>query len=136
MKTILTMPSPELALLTMTGEGKPFVLNRRTMAELEALLDEVRRRAPRALVLTGEGRFFCAGADIREMAAMDGRELYDWALLGSRLNTNLEELPMPMGTSAWKRRPSCWSSTRWPPPPITAADWCWPRWINWFLPTP
>ena len=55
MKTILTMPSPELALLTMTGEGKPFVLNRRTMAELEALLDEVRRRAPRALVLTGEG---------------------------------------------------------------------------------
>lgn len=46
MKTILTMPSPELALLTMTGEGKPFVLNRRTMAELEALLDEVRRRAP------------------------------------------------------------------------------------------
>ena len=54
MKTILTMPSPELALLTMTGEGKPFVLNRRTMAELEALLDEVRRRAPRALVLTGE----------------------------------------------------------------------------------
>ena len=43
MKTILTMPSPELALLTMTGEGKPFVLNRRTMAELEALLDEVRR---------------------------------------------------------------------------------------------
>ena len=53
MKTILTMPSPELALLTMTGEGKPFVLNRRTMAELEALLDEVRRRAPRALVLTG-----------------------------------------------------------------------------------
>ena len=55
MKTILTMPSPELALLTMTGEGKPFVLNRRTMAELEALLDEVRRRAPRALVLTGRG---------------------------------------------------------------------------------
>lgn len=96
MKTILTMPSPELALLTTTGEGKPFVLNRRTMAELEALLDEVRRRAPRALVLTGEGRFFCAGADIREMAAMDGRELYDWALLGSRLNTNLEELPMPV----------------------------------------
>ena len=96
MKTILTMPSTELALLTMTGEGKPFVLNRRTMAELEALLDEVRRRAPRALVLTGEGRFFCAGADIREMAAMDDRELYDWALLGSRLNTNLEELPMPV----------------------------------------
>ena len=46
MKTILTMPSPELALLTMTGEGKPFVLNRRTMAELEALLDEVRRNYP------------------------------------------------------------------------------------------
>ena len=43
MKTILTMPSPELALLTMTGEGKPFVLNRRTMAELEALLEELQK---------------------------------------------------------------------------------------------
>lgn len=55
MKTILTMPSPELALLTMTGEGKPFVLNRRTMAELEALLDEVRRRAPRPWYSPGRG---------------------------------------------------------------------------------
>lgn len=45
-------------------------------------------------------------------------------------------LPMPMGTSAWKRRPFCWSSTRWPLPPTTVAGWCLPRWINWFLPTP
>ena len=96
MKTILTMPSPELALLTMTGEGKPFVLNRRTMAEMNTLLDEVERRRPRALVITGEGKFFCAGADIKEMLAMDGRELHEWALLGGRLNTRLEALEMPV----------------------------------------
>ena len=96
MKTILTMPSPELALLTMTGEGKPFVLNRRTMAEMNTLLDEVERRRPCALVITGEGRFFCAGADIKEMLAMDGRELHEWALLGGRLNTRLEALEMPV----------------------------------------
>ena len=81
MKTILTMPDSDIALLTMAGEGRPFVLNRRTMAEMNTLLDEVERRRPRALVITGEGKFFCAGADIKEMLAMDGRELHEWALL-------------------------------------------------------
>lgn len=96
MKTILTMPDTDIALLTMEGEGSPFILNRRTMAEMNTLLDEVERCAPRALVLTGTGKFFCAGADIKEMAAMSGQELYEWAPLGSRLNTRLEELSMPV----------------------------------------
>ena len=96
MKTILTMPDSDIALLTMAGEGRPFVLNRRTMAEMNTLLDEVERRRPRALVITGEGKFFCTGADIKEMLAMDGRELHEWALLGGRLNTRLEALEMPV----------------------------------------
>lgn len=96
MKTILTMPDSDIALLTMAGEGRPFVLNRRTMAEMNTLLDEVERRRPRALAITGEGKFFCAGADIKEMLAMDGRELHEWALLGGRLNTRLEALEMPV----------------------------------------
>lgn len=96
MKTILTMPDSDIALLTMAGEGRPFVLNRRTMAEMNTLLDEVERRRPRALVITGEGKFFCAGADIKEMLAMDGRVLHEWALLGGRLNTRLEALEMPV----------------------------------------
>lgn len=96
MKTILTMPDSDIALLTMAGEGRPFVLNRRTMAEMNTMLDEVERRRPRALVITGEGKFFCAGADIKEMLAMDGRELHEWALLGGRLNTRLEALEMPV----------------------------------------
>lgn len=99
MKTILTMPDSDIALLTMAGEGRPFVLNRRTMAEMNTLLDEVERRRPRALVITGEGKFFCAGADIKEMLAMDGRELHEWALLGGRLNTRLEALEMPVITA-------------------------------------
>lgn len=96
MKTILTMPDSDIALLTMAGEGRPFVLNRHTMAEMNTLLDEVERRRPRALVITGEGKFFCAGADIKEMLAMDGRELHEWALLGGRLNTRLEAMEMPV----------------------------------------
>ena len=96
MKTILTMPDSDIALLTMAGEGRPFVLNRRSMAEMNTLLDEVERRRPRALVITGEGKFFCAGADIKEMLAMDGRELHEWALRGGRLNTRLEALEMPV----------------------------------------
>ena len=96
MKTIMTMPDSDIALLTMAGEVIRFVLHRRTMAEMNTLLDEVERCRPRALVITGEGTFFCAGADIKEMLAMDGRELHEWALLGGRLNTRLEALEMPV----------------------------------------
>lgn len=49
MKTILTMPDSDIALLTMAGEGRPFVLNRHTMAEMSTLLDEVERRRPREI---------------------------------------------------------------------------------------
>ncbi|HEX2065553.1 MAG TPA: 3-hydroxyacyl-CoA dehydrogenase NAD-binding domain-containing protein, partial [Candidatus Thermoplasmatota archaeon] len=41
------------------------------LADLAACLDEVEARRPRALVVTGEGKAFIAGADIQAMRAMD-----------------------------------------------------------------
>ena len=59
--------------------NRPESLNALTLAvgrELKAAVAEARERAARAIVLTGAGRAFCAGGDLREMqkiAAQDGK---------------------------------------------------------------
>jgi enoyl-CoA hydratase len=49
-----------------------------------------------ALILTGEGKTFIAGADIREMAAMGAREATRFSELGNRLMTAIETCPVPV----------------------------------------
>ena len=59
--------------------NRPEALNALTLEvarEFQTALDEVRTNGARAIVLTGAGRAFCAGGDLREMqriAAQDGR---------------------------------------------------------------
>lgn len=61
--------------------------NRLTRACVQALtktLEELARE-PRPLVLTGNQRFFSAGADLTEIAALTGPEAYDFSELGQSL---------------------------------------------------
>ena len=68
------------------------------MADLITLLESLREEDARALVLTGEGKAFCAGADIRRMKAA-GAESFDDNLSDARaiakLMHTLDTLPMP-----------------------------------------
>ncbi|HVP29314.1 MAG TPA: enoyl-CoA hydratase-related protein [Myxococcota bacterium] len=79
--------------------ARPKVLNALDRATLEALLACVEglARDPelRALVLTGEGRAFAAGADIAEMRALDPAGARAFSELGHRAMAALEALPVP-----------------------------------------
>lgn len=60
-----------IAVLTMNRPDKLNALNTElTKALLDALEDAGRDDAVRAIVLTGEGRAFCAGADLQEFAQL------------------------------------------------------------------
>ncbi|MFO8110277.1 MAG: enoyl-CoA hydratase-related protein [Thermoplasmata archaeon] len=50
----------------------------------------------RAVVVTGKGRAFVAGADIKEMMEMSQEDALDFAELGQGALTRLEELPVPV----------------------------------------
>ncbi len=50
----------------------------------------------RAVVLTGEGKAFVAGADIAEMHAMDSRRAREYAALGQSVFSDIETLPQPV----------------------------------------
>ena len=50
----------------------------------------------RGIILTGAGRAFVAGADIREMAAMSAADLEAYGLSGQQLTLDLESLAVPV----------------------------------------
>ncbi|MEO5936521.1 MAG: enoyl-CoA hydratase/isomerase family protein [Terriglobales bacterium] len=69
--------------------------NRLTRARVEALTEAVEGVAPegRPLIITGNGRFFSAGADLNEIAQLHGAAAYDFALLGQRLMQAVDRFP-------------------------------------------
>ena len=85
-----------VALLTL---DRPKELNALDGATLKALLAHCGELASkddvRAVVLTGEGRAFAAGADIAEMRAMNAAEADAFSGLGHRVGQALESLGVP-----------------------------------------
>ena len=85
-----------VALLTL---NRPKALNPLDSATLEGLEAACRRIAADpdvgALVLTGEGRAFAAGADIAEMRSQQPIEAQKFSQLGHRVFGMLEELTIP-----------------------------------------
>ncbi|HEU4428799.1 MAG TPA: enoyl-CoA hydratase-related protein [Myxococcota bacterium] len=85
-----------VALLTLNREGALNALSRELLAELAARIDAVAADASaRALVITGAGRAFAAGADIAQMRAMSALEAEAFSRLGHDTFARLEALAIP-----------------------------------------
>jgi enoyl-CoA hydratase/carnithine racemase len=71
--TALTWPEPDIALLTMIREREMNTLSLELLAELDAALTASVAGGARALVITGQGRAFCAGAHLHYFTQDDPR---------------------------------------------------------------
>lgn len=72
-----------MVVLTLDRPDRLNAMSHELVADLHAVLDEVGSdRSVRVVVLTGAGRGFCAGLDIREGAAVPGTEQLDRAESG------------------------------------------------------
>lgn len=60
----------------------------------EALGQQVQERQP--LVITGNDRFFSAGADLNEIAALKGPSGYEFAKMGQELMQSIADFPAPV----------------------------------------
>lgn len=73
-------------------------MNRLTRARVQALTAAVEDLAlypPARLVIAGNARFFSAGADLNEIAALTGAEAFRFAQMGQRLMTAVASFPAP-----------------------------------------
>ncbi|MEM2869482.1 MAG: enoyl-CoA hydratase-related protein [Thermoplasmata archaeon] len=72
-------------------------LNGAVFRDLEGVLEELEGdREVRAVILTGEGRAFIAGADIKDMSSMPPEKIREFTELGQRVLRRLEGLGKPV----------------------------------------
>ncbi|MCF6192053.1 MAG: enoyl-CoA hydratase/isomerase family protein, partial [Candidatus Hydrothermae bacterium] len=75
-------------------------LNTATLRELRALLDRVEASPQaRGVVITGSDRVFAAGADLRELAALNPRQAEAYARLGGEVLARLSTFPLPVAAA-------------------------------------
>ena len=83
--------------VTLTINNPPMnVLNSELLNELNGVLDKIRNDDSLAVIITGEGRAFVAGADIKEMMDMDPEEARRFAATGQSVFNKIEHLPKPV----------------------------------------
>ena len=97
MSQIILEKKGPVAVLTLNAPESLNALNTRFMAEISQAVDEAAAdRDIYVLIITGAGKAFIAGADIKEMISLSAVEMLEWAKIGSDLNVKIEELPIPV----------------------------------------
>lgn len=95
---IIQVMSPEIGILQI-HLNRPKQLNalsHEVLKTLSQILEQAKHdKSVKALLLTGEGKGFCAGADIKELAALNGASGLEFARFGQAVMTQLEVLGKP-----------------------------------------
>ena len=73
-------------------------LSRACVLELTAAVQELACH-PQPLIITGNDKFFSAGADLHEIAALSGAEALEFSLLGQELMNAIAGFPAPAGAA-------------------------------------
>jgi len=60
------------------------------------LQDEAERNHIKALIITGNDKFFSAGADLKEIAQLNGPEAFEFSRAGQRLMNTIDRFPVPV----------------------------------------
>ena len=85
--TVLRLKSPECE------DGTNRLTRARVLALTKAVAELGCKHEPRPLIITGNHRFFSAGADLDEITRLTGPEAYDFAAMGQRLMNTMASFP-------------------------------------------
>ena len=95
-QTIRYEKNGEIGIITINRPEALNALNSAVISDLELVIAEVEKDADlRAMILTGEGRSFVAGADIGEQYPLDVAAGRKWGQRGSALMRRIEKLEIP-----------------------------------------
>ncbi len=96
-KNIVLQKEDKIAIVTINRPKALNALNSETLIELDLAIDEISKDDEiYALILTGEGKAFVAGADITEMKDLDVMGGRKFGILGNKIFRKLETLEKPV----------------------------------------
>ncbi|MDD7284399.1 MAG: enoyl-CoA hydratase-related protein [Candidatus Fimisoma sp.] len=96
LKTVKLEKKDKIAILTISRPEALNALNAQVIGDLEEAVAMIEKDSDAAaLIITGEGRSFVAGADIGEQAVLDLEGGRDWGRRGSALMRRIELLQIP-----------------------------------------
>lgn len=81
------------ALLEMARPERLNVLDQSVLVELESILGTLKDQNIKAVVLTGQGKAFAAGADVAAMAKMNSEAAQEFSQMGNRIFQKIEDHP-------------------------------------------
>jgi len=89
-------PHSQLRVLRLTSpDGTNLRLTRACVLHLTNAVDELAQHE-QPLVVTGNNKFFSAGADLAEITALDGPSALEFSKMGQALMQQIEEFPAPV----------------------------------------
>ena len=90
-------PKENVAVIKLNRPQRANALNETFLKELEDALDWLEEdEEVRCIVITGEGRNFCAGADIAVFAEGKVERMFEFSQLGQRVFNKIEKLSKPV----------------------------------------
>lgn len=95
----MILEQEDLGQVNILRLNRPEALNamsRELLGELEAAVQALTVAPPRAVILTGTGRSFSTGADLKERSGMSPAEVRDFLLRVGALFGRIESLPCPV----------------------------------------
>jgi enoyl-CoA hydratase/carnithine racemase len=84
-----------IRLLRLVSDDRTNQLTHMVVLALTEAISELANQ-DRPLVIAGNERFFSAGADLREIAALDARSAYEFSKIGHALMSQIENFPAPV----------------------------------------
>ncbi len=92
----VTGEAPHIVSLTLDRPEVYNALDFETLAELSRVLDDLAEKDVRALIVTGTGKSFSSGADLKEIATFSPEKARDFSLAGHQAFDRLANFPCPV----------------------------------------
>jgi enoyl-CoA hydratase/carnithine racemase len=85
----------DVAILCLVSDDGTNRLKRARAVALTATVEDLARRRPSRLIITGNAHFFSTGADLNEIAELHGAEAFCFAQMGQRPMSIVADFPAP-----------------------------------------
>lgn len=88
--------SDKIGVLTLDRSDKLNIMTRKTLSEIKQAFDQFLESSVKSVIITGSGKAFCAGADVKEMIELDYEGAKVYSKEGQQILNFIENTRIPI----------------------------------------